>query len=224
MRTSSAVVFAAAAALFSQVSATIYVTFPVAGSVCTAGTPCNLAWDDDGTTPALGTIGVCSIDLCTGGPIEQTCLQNISPAQDVSQIATLPFTPNADIGPNGVYYFIKFISATQKDLANPAQPFTAFSHTFALSGMTGTFNATVQAQVDSATASAGAPSISVAAPTGSAAPALTTSVKPSGSSAATTVTAKATTTAKASGALNVVSSLMGVSVAAGLVGLISLGF
>jgi len=223
MRTSSAVVFAAAA-LFSQVSATLYVTAPVAGTDCPAGVVCNLAWDDDGTTPALGTIGVCSIDLCTGGPTQQTCLQNISPAQDVSQIASLPFTPNADIGPSGDFYFIKFISASQKDLANPAQPFTAFSHTFTLSAMTGTFNATVQAQVDSATASAGAPSVSVAAPTGSAAPALTTSVKPSGSSTATTGTTKATTTAKASGALNVVSSLMGVSIAAGLVGLISLGF
>jgi len=228
MRTSSAIIFAAAS-LVSQVSATLFVTAPVAGTTCTAGTPCAVNWDDNGATPALGTIGVCSIDLCTGGPIQQTCLQNIAPAQDVSQIASIPFNPIANIGASGVVYFIKFSAATYKDPANPTQPFTAFSHTFALAGMTGTFNSTVQAQIDSATATGAATSAlaatSAAATSAAATAAAMTTVK---AAATTSGTAKTTTTAAAakstSGALNVAASFTSVSMVAGLLGLAALGF
>lgn len=231
MRTSSAFIFAAAA-LFSKASATIYVTQPVASSTCAAGSECTLAWNDDGATPALGTIGACSIDLCTGGVQQQTCLQNISPSTDVSQTASLSYNPNPSIGESGNMWFIKFTALNYKDPANPQFPFTAFSAKVMLTGMTGTFNATIESELAGATVVPPAPGAAttpaVVATTPAAgstsAPAIATvkvsSTGTAGATKATTPAAKSTT----SGALNVVASFAGVSIAAGLVGFAAIGF
>ncbi|KAG9024189.1 hypothetical protein FRB95_011961 [Tulasnella sp. JGI-2019a] len=221
MRTSTALLFAAS--LIGQAAATIYVTQPVASTTCPAGQPCTVAWNDDGTTPALGTIGACSIDLCTGGVQTQTCLQNIAPSMDVSQNAQVQFNPDASIGENGAMWFIKFTSINYKDPATPQFAFTSFSAKFTLTGMTGTFNSTVQAEISGAAVAATSASASAAtvpaAPTGatSAATGMTTAkasaATSSGTAKATTSAAKATST---SGAVNVSSSMKIVS----LVGLV----
>jgi len=217
MRTSTAIVFAAS--LISQAAATIYVTSPVASTVCTAGQSCLVSWNDDGATPALGTIGACSIDLCTGGVQQQTCLQNVSPSLDVSQNAQINFLPEATIGENGAMWFIKYTSLAYKDPATPTFPFTAFSAKFTLAGMTGTFNATVESEISGAATGAVAASTSAAvvATTTPVATGMTTS---KAASATSTGTAKATTSAakstSTSGAINVSSSMTMVS----LVGLV----
>jgi len=211
MRTSTALIFAALS-LFSQVSATIYVTDPVASTVCAAGTACTVAWDDDGTTPALGTIGACSIDLCTGGVQTQTCLQNVSPSTDVSQIASVNYTVNPSIGASGNMWFIKFTSLAYKDPTNPTFPFTAFSAKLTLTGMTGTFNATVQAEISGASAAPAAAAATAPA-------ASMTTAKAAVASASASKAATTTAAAKKSGAAQVVGSFTGAATVASLVGL-----
>jgi len=214
----SAFVFAAVS-LISHVSATIYVTSPVASTVCPAGSPCPVQWNDDGNQPALATIGACEIDLCTGGVTQQTCLQNISPSLDVSQNSQVTYTVNPTIGANDVpgnptVWFIKFTSLAYKDPTNPTFPYVSFSAKFALSGMTGTFNSTILGQLSSLST---APAASVAASTTPAATAASSAMVTTKASAAATTAAKATTTAAKSGASNVVSSL---SLTGGLVALV----
>ncbi|KAG8900975.1 hypothetical protein FRB99_005649 [Tulasnella sp. 403] len=180
MRTSAiaAVVFAS---LASQVAATIYVTEPVASTVCDPSkAPCNVKWSDDGNQPPLASIGNCKIELCTGGQIQQTCLQILSAGIDVSQNAQIAYNANPQIGPAGTFYFIKFTSLTAKDPTNPAFPFTAYSAKFNVVG-TGTFNSTVQAQISGAAA---APSASVAAPAAGAASTSAGGAAPTGTAAA----------------------------------------
>jgi len=224
MRASS--VLLAAAAVFSQVSATIYVTQPVASTVCAAGAPCTLAWNDDGNAPSLATIGACSIDLCTGGVQQQTCLENLSPSTDVSQTAQLSYTVNPSIGESGNMWFIKFTSLAYKDPTNPQFPFTAFSAKVTLTGMTGTFNATVESEIQGATVAAtSAAATSAVAATTAATSMVTAKASSTGSAAAkTTSSTAAKATGTTSGAFNIVSSFAGVTVAAGLAGLAALGF
>jgi len=211
MRTSAVLAFVAAA-FVSQVSGTLYVTQPVASTSVTAGQQGTVAWNDDGNQPILSAIGPCSIDLCTGGVTQQTCLQNISPSLDVSQNAQVSYTPNASIGPNGAYYFIKFTSISLKDSTNPQFPFTAFSAKFTLAGMTGTFNATVSAEL------AGSAVGPASTPAGTTPPStiVTVTNKPASTGSAA---AKSTTSAKAtSGAFTTaVASLPGMALVAGLV-------
>jgi len=229
MRASSAIVVVAAA-LFSQVSATIYVTQPISSTTCAASQACTVAWNDDGNAPALATIGACSIDLCTGGVQQQTCLQNISPSTDVSQTAQLQFFPNPSVGESGDMWFIKFTSLAYKDPTNPQFPFTAFSAKLTLTGMTGTFNATIESEIAGASVAAGV-ATTAAVVTTSAAPAAATGassmtiakVTASSTGSGTAKATTSTTAAKASGAFNIVSSILGVSVAAGLAGLAAIG-
>jgi hypothetical protein len=217
MRANTALFFAAAS-FFSQVAATIYVTQPVASTTCQAGTPCTVAWNDDGTAPPLATIGACDIELCIGDVTTQICLQDIS-TMDVSQNAQIPFNPDATIGGNSNDYFIKFISKAYKDPTNPTFQYTSFSAKFTLTGMTGTFNATVSAAIAGASVAPAATSVSAVAATPAAATsAAGTMTKAASSTAAATGTAKATASAakasSTSGAVNVSSSMTIVSLVA----------
>jgi len=211
MRTSTAVIFAAAS-VFLQVSANLYVTQPVASTICAAGQQCIVAWNDDGTTPALGTIGPCEIDLCTGNSIQQTCLMNISPSIDVSQNAQVTYTVPATLGPNLNKYFIKFTSISYKNPTTPQYPFEAFSAMFTLSGMTGTFNSSILSEIAGPSSVASVPLTTPAVMTTAVAtPAAgMTTAK---ASVISSGTAKSTGTAKASGAANVVVSFTGMAIA-----------
>jgi len=223
--------FLAVAAVVSQVSATIFVTDPVGSTTCTAGEVCTVVWDDDGTAPLLSTIGTCSIDLCTGGQQQQTCLQNISPSTNVSQILNATFTPLATDGPDGAVYFIKFSSLGYKDPSNPNFAYTSFSAKFTLAGMTGTFNSTVEAEISGA--ATGASSTGVVASTPASTPAAATTsatmAKVTSSSVVTVTKVSSssvpTTSAKAkSGAITVtvpgvVSSITGMTFFAGFASL-----
>ncbi|KAG8950119.1 hypothetical protein FRC04_007974 [Tulasnella sp. 424] len=200
-----------AGALVSQTAATIYVTEPVASTICTAGTACNVRWNDDGNVPVLATIGVCNIELCTGGVQQQTCLQTIAQA-DVSTNAYVTYLPDATVGPNGSMYFVKYTSLNYKDPATPTVPFTAYSAKFTLNGMTGTFNATVQAQIDGVASSAAAVSTPAAAAgttTTPAAAAKTTAVASAAKSASASASATHANGAISATAPGVVSSTIG---------------
>jgi hypothetical protein len=156
--------FAVAATLAAsapQALAVIFVTNPVATTTCIAGQPCTVAWQDDGKTPNLASIGPTQIFLSVGSAQQQTNLMEIgAPGVDVSKVNTVTFTPAATLGSNGNFYFIRFQSVSLPDPANPAFKFLGFSAKFTLSGMTGTFNATVQSQISALPASTVAPTSS----------------------------------------------------------------
>jgi len=171
--------------------ANLYVTQPVATTVWPVGTTVTLQWQDDGATPNLAALGVCDVGIFAGNVNQQTLLQQIG-TFDVSTQASMDFTIHADIGPSNVAnYFIRVTSQNLKDAANNIYPAQAFSAMFAVSGATGTFNSTVQAQI-AGVSSAALPSASVAAP--SAGSVVASSAAHSASASASA--AKASTTAK----------------------------
>jgi len=230
MRTTAAIFLAVA----SLASANLYVTEPVASTTCAANANCVVSWNDDGTTPALSSIGPCSISLYTGGMQQQTFLQSVSTSTDVSQVATVSFMPDPTVGPNGVFYFIKYTSLSFKDPTNPTYPYTAYSSKFTLSGMTGTFNASVEAQISGAAAatSAAVGTTTVAAvgtTTGAntAATVVTTRITSTSSAAKSSSTAKTNAAVGTMAIPGVVSSIAGVTVIVGLasvlLGMVALG-
>lgn len=56
---------------------------------------------DDGTTPTVAQIGVCSIDLYTGSATQQTFLQNLAASVDVSKASTVVATIDPTVGQSG---------------------------------------------------------------------------------------------------------------------------
>jgi len=161
------------AALAQSALATIYVTAPVATTTYQGGGTGVITWEDDGTAPSLSTIGTASVGIYAGNSQQQTLLQEIIGSVNVATTASIQFTIDPTIGPDGSDYFIRFQSLTYTDPTEPAYPYEQFSARFTLTDMTGTFNATVQAQINGAT---GAASV--------AGPAATTSAKAASNSAA----------------------------------------
>jgi len=181
------------AAVTPQALATIFVTAPIATTVCSAGQPCAVTWNDNGVAPALASIGPCSIGVYAGSVTQQTLLQTISPSLDVSTTGSVSFNPDPTIGPNTNIYFIKFISIGLKDPSNPVAPYEQFSAKFTLQGMTGQFNSTVASEVAAASAP---PSSATSAPL-STTKLSTTTVKDTASASKSSTSATAT---KSSGA------------------------
>jgi len=191
---SSAVV---ALALASSAYAAIFFTSPTATIGFTGGQPANITWQDDGTAPSLADFGLAKASIYTGNSQAQTSLQLISGSIDVTNPLSLTFTPDATIGPNGAEYFIRFESLALKDATNQAIPALAFSHIFTLSGMTGTFNASVQSEIDGqSTAPIGGSAAATSAAAAASTPAAST---PAASTAGATAKASTAATAKASG-------------------------
>ncbi|KZS97007.1 hypothetical protein SISNIDRAFT_450807 [Sistotremastrum niveocremeum HHB9708] len=152
----SSVIFSVAAlAAAPSVLATVFVTSPISSTTCTAGTPCTISWQDDGTAPALAAFAAADVGLWVGNSQQQTELQPIQQGVNVAVNSGIQFTPSASVGPNGNFYFIKFISEVAKDPSNAAIPAEAFSAKFTLTGMTGSFNASVSSQIAGITSAGG---------------------------------------------------------------------
>ncbi|KJA17829.1 hypothetical protein HYPSUDRAFT_46016 [Hypholoma sublateritium FD-334 SS-4] len=135
-------------ATVSTAFANVYVTSPVATSTFAAGQQSTITWQDDGNSPSLSSFGPSKISIYAGNAQQQTILQSLSNSTDVSQVSQLPFTPDPTIGPNSAQYFIRFESLSLADATQPQFPALAFSARFTLSGMTGTFSAAVQSQIN----------------------------------------------------------------------------
>lgn len=176
-----------AVALAKSTFAALSVTAPTATIGFTAGQNSTITWKDDGTAPALSAYGPCKLSIYAGNSQQQTSLQLISPSVDPSTLS-FSFVPDATIGPDSNQYFIRFESS-HPDPTNSAIPLLAFSHQFALSGMTGTFTPAVQSEIDgqsTAPIGGGAPTSAAATPPGSATPSgsvVGNTAKPSGASA-----------------------------------------
>jgi len=184
----SSIVFGLIAALAPQVLATIFVTSPVATTTWTGGSTAVISWEDDGNAPLLATIGACSVGIYAGNSQQQTLLQEIVDSVNVATTASIQFTVDPTIGPDSSAYFVRFTSTTYKDPATPQYAYEQFSARYAMTNMSGQFNSTVQAQINSS----GAATTS----SGSSAAASTTSH----SSSSTAATVGATSTAKSASA------------------------
>ncbi|KAG9019375.1 hypothetical protein FRB90_003479, partial [Tulasnella sp. 427] len=203
------------------------VTKPVATDQCSATLECAINWKDDGVAPLLAQIGPSTIDLCTGGQFQQTCLQNIvaAPGVDVSKNSSVVFHPNPQIGPAGTYYFIKFTSLSFQDPAVPGRPFTAYSARFNLVGMTGTWNSTIWGEISSSASIASSTSAVSISSASSSSVAVTSARSTSSVSSVSKAssTASASATARANGAVTMAVPGVMVSGVAVVVGVITLG-
>ncbi|KAI0080399.1 hypothetical protein K474DRAFT_1672632 [Panus rudis PR-1116 ss-1] len=187
----------ALAALAHTASATVFITSPVASTNWAAGQQQTLSWQDDGASPSLKDFGPAKVSLAVGNAIQQTPVQVIAEGVDVSTTASIVFTPDANAGANGNMYFIRVESISLKDPKTPQYPALSFSAKFTMSGMTGTFNSTVQAQIDGASTAPIGGATPSSAPSSTGSPASVTAANhaasgaPSASKASTTPSASA---------------------------------
>ncbi|KAG7451636.1 uncharacterized protein BT62DRAFT_984680 [Guyanagaster necrorhizus] len=188
--------------LTSSALANIYITDPVASTVMTAGQSTSIAWQDTTDSPSLSEFGVSKFSVAVGNAISQTILQVIAENVDVSTTSTIEFTPDASIGGDSNQYFIRVESNSLKDANDTRYPALGFSAKFTIQGMTGSFNASVQAEIDGqSTAPIGG--TTAAATSTSAHASSTTASKASSTSASGSVSAKnAVSTTDSSGALS----------------------
>jgi len=194
-------------AFTSAAFATVFVTAPVASTTYTAGQSAVVQWQDDGNTPSLASFGPAMISIYAGNAEQQTSLQLLNASVDVSQVSSITFTPNATIGPNSNEYFIRFQSISLADATEPQFPALAFSAKFTLAGMTGTFSAAVESEIQGQTT---AP---LAAPASASTSPATVAASSTAASLTTTSTSKkASSTASSSPSATHSSSAVGIRV------------
>jgi hypothetical protein len=112
---------------------------------------------DDGSSPNLTAFGPASVGLYVGSVNQQSEMQLIGNV-DVSTVSQLSWTPDPTVGANFNAYFIRFTSVNLKDPNQTAINANeeAFSAKFTLTGMTGTFNSSIQAEISGSAASGAA--------------------------------------------------------------------
>ncbi|THH31850.1 hypothetical protein EUX98_g2355 [Antrodiella citrinella] len=205
----SSVKLIALAICAQSVSAALFMTSPVASSSWAGGQSQTISWEDDGNVPTLASFGPALVTIAVGSQQQQTELQTVVANVNTATTSSVVFTPLANIGPNGADYFIRVQSLGLQDATNPQYPALAFSAKFTMTNMSGTFNATVQAQIDgaSAPAASGAPATTPAAPAAST-PASTpaTSAKTTGSASGSASPTAGVAAKSGSGALGLVAS------------------
>ncbi|KAI5984341.1 hypothetical protein EDD15DRAFT_2201372 [Pisolithus albus] len=199
--------------LAASALANVYITSPTSSTTWTGGQQATINWQDDGASPSLASFGTAMFSIYVGNANQQTSLQLISSNVSVANVSSLTFTPNPTIGPDSNEYFIRVQSLNLKDASQPQYPALAFSAKFSLTGMSGTFNSSLQAEIDGqSTAPIGGSTSSSGAAT-PAAHAVTTTTVAAATTAKSTAASTATGTSKSNGA-----GRHGVTGLAGLVG------
>ncbi|KAK0469185.1 uncharacterized protein EV420DRAFT_1633610 [Desarmillaria tabescens] len=183
--------------LATSALATVYITDPVGSTVWNAGDTVTVSWQDDGASPTLEEFGEAKFAIAVGNSLQQTILQVIAENVNVATTSSLQFVPSANVGASSDQYFIRVDSNNLKDANNSQYPALSFSAKFTIDGMSGSFNSSVQAQIDgqstapfagastSASASASHSSVATASTTKSASASTTGTVKASSSGTAT---------------------------------------
>ncbi|KAK0205315.1 hypothetical protein DFS33DRAFT_757625 [Desarmillaria ectypa] len=181
--------------LATSALATVYITDPVGSTVWNAGDTVTVSWQDDGASPTLEAFGAAKFAIAVGNSLQQTTLQVIAENVNVATTSSLQFVPSANIGATSDQYFIRVDSNGLKDANNSQYPALAFSAKFTIEGLSGSFNSSVQAQIDgqstaplagaSTSASASASHSSGATTTKAASASTTGAVKASSSGTAT---------------------------------------
>ncbi|KAG2347283.1 hypothetical protein BDR05DRAFT_958786 [Suillus weaverae] len=208
--------------LAASALANVFITSPVASTTFTAGQQATITWQDNGMTPSLTSFGASLVGIYTGNANQQTLLQTVSPSVDVSTTSSVVFTPDGTIGPDSSEYFVRFTSINLKDATNSQFPAEAFSAKFTMTGMTGTFNSTVQAEINGQStapigATATSTSTSSASGTMKTVSMTSTTASASGSKTSTSTSATATKTG-AAGKVGVTGITCFVGTAASLLG------
>jgi len=156
------------------------------------------------------------IGIYTGNAQQQTLLQLIAPSVPVATTSTVQFTVDPTIGPNGNEYFIRVESLTAVD-PTTSYPIESFSAKFTMAGMTGTFNATVQAEINGqSTAPIGGPTASSAGSPGSTGATSQPAVSHSPSSSASAAKSSASNGANSRYAVSGFGALIGVAAIFGI--------
>ncbi|KAI8989042.1 hypothetical protein BD414DRAFT_323534 [Trametes punicea] len=199
---SAAVLLLAAA---SPALGNLFMTSPVASTTWSAGQQQTISWKDDGSSPSLNDLGTCKFSVYVGTQTQQTLIQAIADNVNVSSTSSIVFTPDASLGENGPYYFIRVESDTLKDPNSPQYPAEAFSSKYTMSGMTGTFDASVKAELgeSGSSSAAGAPATSSAS---GASPASSAAASKAATSSSHAPSSTASSKAAANGATSVSSS------------------
>lgn len=154
-------------ALAASALANVFITYPVSNSTLTAGQQTNVSWIDSGVSPSLSQFGPATIAIYVGNANQQTVLQGIASSVNMANISSIVFTPLASIGPDSDEYFIRVTSQTLKDPNATQYYMEAFSAKFSLTNMSGSFNSSVQAEINGqSTAPIGGPTGTSASPTG----------------------------------------------------------
>ncbi|KZT60030.1 hypothetical protein CALCODRAFT_493023 [Calocera cornea HHB12733] len=135
---------------------------------------------------------------------------------NVATTASIQFTVDPTIGPDSSAYFIRFTSAAYHDPTTPTYPYEQFSARFTMTGMTGTFNATVQSQINGATGAAALPTSSAAPPSSSHAASNTPAASGAGSNTSSAKGASNTGAAKSAAFPRVAAPSSGAQAAAAL--------
>ncbi|KAF8489849.1 hypothetical protein JB92DRAFT_3011826 [Gautieria morchelliformis] len=191
------------AAMARQTFGVLFITNPTGSTTAQGGQSLTINWMDNMTAPSLATIGPCEVGLYAGNMQQQTELQVIAPSVDVSKQTSQDFIVNSTLGPNSNAYFIRFTSLSFKDPNNPQFPYEAFSAKFSLSGMSGQFSPSVQAQISGVTSGSVAVSTPAAASTlANAAQVSTTTVPTTAKSATASSSSAPKSTQSANGALS----------------------
>jgi len=206
-------------ALAASALANVFITSPVASTTFTGGQQATITWQDDGLTPTLASFGPAMVGVYVGNANQQTLLQTITSSVDVSTTSSIVFTPDATIGPSGDTYFIRFTSLGLKDATNSQYPAEAFSAKFTMTGMSGTFNSTVQAEIDGQSTAPIGPTSSSSG-TGATASSVKTTATSSSHASSSSSTAKATSSSStgAAGKVGVAGIACFIGTAASLLG------
>jgi len=184
-------------ALSTSALANVFITSPVASTTFHGGQQSTITWMDDGQSPTLAAFGAASVAILAGNAQQQTVLQLISGSVNVGSTASIQFTPDPTIGPNSDEYFVRFQSLALMSASQSQYPAQAFSAKFTMDNMTGTFNSTVQAQIDGQSTAPIGGSTSAAATTSSSG-ASATSAKTTSSGSATKTSSSSGSAAKTS--------------------------
>jgi hypothetical protein len=142
LSTSLAVLAAVLPAAFAE----MVITDPNNNLSCSGGKTCTIKWQEGPNQPPIAQSGTCEFSVYTGNPQQQTRLQTIAQNVNIVHDNALVFTVDPKIGPSANVYFIR-AQCSVPDPTTPSNPLLAFSGFFSLNDMTGTFNASVQAQV-----------------------------------------------------------------------------
>ncbi|KAK0221035.1 hypothetical protein EDD85DRAFT_960562 [Armillaria nabsnona] len=187
--------------LATSALATVYITDPVGSTVWNAGDTVTVSWQDDGSSPSLEAFGAAKFAIAVGNSLQQTTLQVIAENVDVATTSTLQFVPSANIGAPSDQYFIRVDSNELKDATNSQYPALSFSAKFTIDGLSGSFNTSVQAQIDGQSTAplAGASTSASGSKSASSGASTTKAVSSTSKAASASTTASGTAKATSSG-------------------------
>ncbi|KAG0149523.1 hypothetical protein CROQUDRAFT_131267 [Cronartium quercuum f. sp. fusiforme G11] len=90
-------------------NASLSPTFPVSGSMCQVGQPCQIKWIDTPAAPTTASMGETTIDLVCGDPKNLQIAQRLGGVTNPSVATALTFTPDTNLNSTG-QYAIRFLS------------------------------------------------------------------------------------------------------------------